>query len=455
MRLLRALFLLFTALLSLPAGAQQSSKVKLLCQWNDTVAAPMNSKGHRYNEVWGFTSKGREYAVIGSTLGAHIIDVNTCKQVIFAPGRTGNASHRDYKTYRNLLYACSEDGQSTLQIFDTRYLPDSLPLVRESDPAYISRMHKLFIDTVTAKMYCPSFTNNTTGHDFMRVFSLQKPDSPVFAAVYNDNHGDIHDVYVRNDTAFCSASFAGYFVVDFSKSPIVRTLGGLTSYPYRGFNHSSWIGPDGIGVMADETGGSPLKVIDTRNLGRINVLSTFSPRGTDKTSVPHNPYIRGKFVFISYYLDGLQIYDLSDPTQPRQAGWYLTYTGPPYEGFGGAWGCYPYLPSRRVLISDMITGLYVFDTDEATGTVKNTTFKLYPNPAKDQLTLEFPEDKGGMFQCVIFDVTGRKLSEMQFRLNDMANPPVSLPLRENWPGGMYIIRATLGDTNFTAPFIKL
>ena len=117
--------------------------------------------------------------------------------------------------------------------------------------------------------------------------------------------------------------------------------------------------------MADETFGKPVKVIDVRNPEVIEVLSTFSPRGEDTTSMPHNPYLLGRYAFVSYYMDGLQIYDIGDPRNPVRAGYYDTYPGPDVQTFAGAWGVYPYLPSRRILVSDMQTGLYVFDATEA------------------------------------------------------------------------------------------
>ena len=74
----------------------------------------------------------------------------------------------------------------------------------------------------------------------------------------------------------------------------------------------------------------------------------------------HNIFVKGHFAHISYYKDGYVVLDISDPTNPQLAGWYDTYPSPSgtYEG---AWGCYPYFPSGTVVISDINTGLYVFD----------------------------------------------------------------------------------------------
>lgn len=151
----------------------------------------------------------------------------------------------------------------------------------------------------------------------------------------------------------------------------------------------------------------------------------------------------------------MQIYDLSDPAAPRQVGWYHTYTGPIFQGYAGAWGCYPFLPSGRVLVSDMQTGLYVLDADEATGREKNPRFSIYPNPATDRLTLLLPYEWGGPLTCTVYDMLGKTLLQQQFVLNDRANPPVTLPLPTHWSGGLYLLRVSVGSQLFTAKFIKL
>lgn len=52
--------------------------------------------------------------------------------------------------------------------------------------------------------------------------------------------------------------------------------------------------------------------------------------------------------------------DISDPTQPIMAGNYDTFASNSGT-YNGAWGCYPFLPSGKILISDMETGLYVLN----------------------------------------------------------------------------------------------
>lgn len=448
----RWLIFLLLAGLCRDAAAQP---VKLLCNWGDTARAPLNQFNQRFNDCWGFVQGGREYAVIGSSSGAHIIDVNNCREVAYARGTSEGVIHRDYKTYRHYLYAVADEGvRATLQIYDLDYLPDSLHLVYQSDSNFFNRCHTIFIDTATAKLYGASFSLPNGVHDYMRVFSLANPVQPTVVARYNLG-GDVHAVYVRNDTAYCSSSYAGYYVVDFTKAPAkMPIIGGLTSYQYQGFNHSSWVGPDGIGVMSDETWGRPMKVIDTRNLLDIQVTGYISPRGSDSTSIPHNPYIRGRFAYISYYLDGFQLYDISDPYHPRQAGHYQTFGGTPYQGFAGAWGCYPYLPSRHVLVSDMQHGLYVLDADEAIGINKTTEFGLYPNPAATVVFLQLPYGVTGALHADVLDITGRRVFSNDQLAAAESNPALAVPLPPTMAAGVYVIRAAIAGHIYTARLIK-
>ena len=84
------------------------------------------------------------------------------------------------------------------------------------------------------------------------------------------------------------------------------------------------------------------------------------------TSIPHNLIIKDNFVYLSYYHDGLQIFDVSSPSNPKKVGYYDTYLGNNGSFFSGAWGVYPLLPSGNILVSDMQSGLFIleFNIDE-------------------------------------------------------------------------------------------
>ena len=458
MRRTRLLFL-FLLLFPEVVSAQSSSNVRLLCNWQDTTNAPVNGGGQHWNDIWGFAWKGKEYAVIGGTNGAHVIDVDVCAERAFLPGRSKGVVHRDYKTYGHYLYAVADEGISTLQVFDFSYLPDSLHLVWESKQSELANSHTIFIDTAKARLYCASAYTLGAGHNNIMVYSLANPAEPALLTVINafDN---THALYVRNDTAWCSNGHAGYLVLDMSRLPAVKIIGGLINYPYKGYNHSSWVGNDYIGVMADETFGKPLKIIDARDPEVIEVLSTFSPRGLDTNSIPHNPYLLGHYVVVSYYMDGLQIYDISDPANPVRAGYYDTYPQADGQKYAGAWGAYPYLPSRRILVSDMQTGLYVFDADAAIPKLsvgaapKAPRFSIYPNPADDKIFLQLPHGSYGHLTASIYTITGSLVRRVERDITGSTYPPLEVSLPANSSPGIYVLRAMIGGQSFTARFTK-
>jgi choice-of-anchor B domain-containing protein len=145
-----------------------------------------------------------------------------------------------------------------------------------------------------------------------------------------------------------------------------QLLGSLTSYTERGYNHSGWLSDDGkYYYMADENHGFRMKTLDVSNLNDIQEVGLFNLPGGTVNQIPHNQFIHCGRLYVSYYYDGLVVYDLADPAHPNPIFHYDTYPQVNDNSYEGAWGVYPSLPSGNVLISDMQTGLYIIG-----GTVK-------------------------------------------------------------------------------------
>ena len=325
-----------------------SDNIYLLFNWSDSTL-PINSLGGSYTDVYGVAINGREYAVIGSTMGTHIIDVTIptqCLEVAFVPGtfQGSGVTHRDFFSMDNYLYGVCDQGSSTLQIIDLTNLPNSVSLVYNSD-SLISTSHNMFIDTINKKLYS---TNGT-------VLDISNPIYPAF--LFNMGFS-CHDLYVENDTGYFNCTSNGLKVYEMTTNT-PQYLGGLTSYPDQGTNHSGWK-EDNTYVFADENHGLSLKVIDVSDLSNLSVTALFNS-GVDANSIAHNLIIRDDFVYVSYYHDGLQIFDISDPYNPIKAGYYDTYLPNNHNGYAGNWGVDPQLPSGIILVSDVQSGLFVLD----------------------------------------------------------------------------------------------
>ena len=325
-----------------------SDNINLLFNWSDSTL-PINSLGGSYTDVYGVAINGREYAVIGSTMGTHIIDVTIptqCLEVAFVAGtfQGSGVTHRDFFSMDNYLYGVCDQGSSTLQIIDLTNLPNSVSLVYNSD-SLISTSHNMFIDTTNKKLYS---TNGT-------VLDISNPIYPAF--LFNMGFS-CHDLYVENDTGYFNCTSNGLKVYEMTTNT-PQYLGGLTSYPDQGTNHSGWK-EDNTYVFADENHGLSLKVIDVSDLSNLSVTALFNS-GVDANSIAHNLIIIDDFVYVSYYHDGLQIFDVSDPYNPIKAGYYDTYLPNNHNGYAGNWGVDPQLPSGIILVSDVQSGLFVLD----------------------------------------------------------------------------------------------
>jgi len=262
-------------------------------------------------------------------------------------------------------------------------LPDSIPIVYD-DSSLLVRSHNVFIDESSGLLYSCGNTSQS-GADALRVISLQDPVNPIL--VYDYNFVDyVHDIYVRNDTAFMNAGNQGLKVADFSIPTMPIALGSMEFYADKGYNHSGWLSEDGnTYVMCDETVGSRFKVCDVSDLSDIKVTALDIPP-TFENTVPHNVMLKDGIAYLSYYNDGLQIYDVRDINSPKRIAFYDTYldedTG--INVFRGAWGIYALLPSGRLLVSDRKYGLFLlgYNAPPIIG-VEEDEYGIYPNPVKE------------------------------------------------------------------------
>ncbi|MEZ5022713.1 MAG: choice-of-anchor B family protein [Chitinophagales bacterium] len=364
----RILFLMIGLLLGHFTNAQEQAN--LLGTWSDLELTPSFGAGNIYNEIWGYSKGDKEYAIMGSTAGTHFIDVTDPTQPFeahFVAGKDqgGVIIHRDYHDYEGYLYAVSDEGSSSLQIMDLNNIEDTIVVVYDSNEL-IRTAHNIFIDAENKLLYAFA-TKNGAGSGFaLRLYSLENPIQPSFVAEHRTfdgfTVGHVHDGFVEDNMAFLNCGWDGFFIVDFTdpEYPITKTK--LTSYPQQGYNHSGWPSPNlDYYYMADETHSKDIKVLNICDLEQVTVSGTFNANSVESKSIAHNQVVACNYLYVSYYYDGLQVYDISDPKQPVRVMEYDTYAPANDEFYRGAWGVYPFLPSGNILVSDMQSGLYVFE----------------------------------------------------------------------------------------------
>lgn len=386
--------------------AQQSMNMTLLDTWeDDSRPAP---SGVQFNEVWGYVDcEGNEFAIIGSSTHIHFIDLADPTNLVEIDSFPGGETTvwRDMKTYKDRAYAVSDNTNEGLMIFDLSDLPNSITKTYHSTE-FFGKSHNIFIDEENGRLY--SVGTNTQSGGVIVLDLTDDPDNPTLLASVNfpadptSGQGYAHDIYVRDNIAYGSHGYLGFFIWDMT-DPTTPIL--LASQNTGGYNHSSWVSEEGdFAIYAEEVPiGRPLGVMNLENLDNeiieIDLTFKFPLNPNDDNNRPHNPFIRGDYLFCSYYHDGIQVFDVSDPLNPFTAAYYDTNpSDTAYAGFEGNWGTYPFLPSGLILASDVSTGLYVLELDSSIS-LKNIAPPTTPDISTIfPSTLEMCDGEGGTFE---------------------------------------------------------
>ena len=338
---------LFLVVLAFLCSELKSQSVSLLGTLNPYP-------GTKYADIWGYTdANNREYAIMGVTGGTSIIDVTDPAnpvEVAMIPGPNSFYEWRDMKTHSHYAYVVTEGSGagSGMQIIDLSQLPVTATLVNTYTATFVTA-HNIYIDNGYA--YVVGASNGSGVH----ILDLSNPVNPVEVGYYGGN-GYVHDIYVYNDTAYVSSE-GEFGVVDVTNKSNPVNVSSSVTLPGI-YAHSGWLTEDKRYFIAcEEFNVRDLMVWDLQDRSTWDlVVPTWQ---TSSNSPIHNVFVLGNYAHISYYEDGYVVLDISDPTNPVQVAQYDTDPTPSTGNYKGAWGCYPYLPSGHVLISDMQTGLYV------------------------------------------------------------------------------------------------
>jgi choice-of-anchor B domain-containing protein len=443
----------------------------LLGTWNDPVLEGSWAYDNTYNEVWGMSINGHDYAVVGSTAGTHFIDITDPSapfEAFLVEGAAQGTSiiHRDYHDYNGYLYAVCDEGPSTLQIMDISQLPESVEVVYDSNE-YIRTAHNIYIDTTNARLYCFALSGGPQNYSAMRIYSIADPLNLEFLGEYNNFGGlfagHVHDGYVRNNIAFLNCGNDGFALVNFTDPDNPETLSTLTNYPFQGYNHSGWLSDDArYYYMADENHGYDMKVLDVSDPCDVNVEGVFDAEVSNPNSIPHNQLVACNYLYVAYYYEGMVVYDISDPSSPEKVLYYDTSSEPEAPSYKGAWGIYPMTSSNKILVLDMQEGLFVFegmgDNCESNANLEDVDLScltpsstedilpsrkasIFPQPASHTFQVDFHLDKAELnaqFQLVNLD--GKVVQTWSARSLQAGEVSTNLQLLSSVSPGIYLLQ---------------
>lgn len=444
---MKKLYFLLFALSPLVINAQYASQnVNMVGHWFNPSQPAEPTYGIKYQGVWGWKqqSTGKEYAILGASDGTYFIDVsNPATPVVcdYVPATHGDLIWHEIKSYQNYCYIVSDDAApNSFIIADMSYLPDSVHIVK-NDNVLFERCHTIYVDG--DKLYGGAVTG--VGSSFlysMAVYDLSvDPANPTLIRTLNQDYPSInyaHDMFVRNDTIYASCGYQGLHI--YKLDSMFHEIGVLTSYPEQGYNHSSFLTSNGntLIFMDEVPAGKAIKSLDVSNMSNLTINEVFR---SNLGNTPHNPYILGNDILVAAnYTDGIQIFNMSNPSGIYCSGYFDTDTivnyptYPTSMTYHGCWGAYTDLPSGLVLAADMQNGLYVLDITAAmtnTQTVATPAISAvaYPNPFNADFYINLSTTKSQSLTWSVYDITGK----------------VVLSATENVPGGPILLEIPAAD----------
>jgi hypothetical protein len=202
--------------------------------------------------------------------------------------------------------------------------------------------------------------------------------------------GGYHDFYVGYDPTthqdkFYGAGLGGYSAWDVTHPETPTQLFTITGLGMD-IAHTFTPSPDGrYAVTETEYEFTPLRIWDLEpgQTGKQQNLDVpISAWAADWRDLSHNHEVRWPYVFVSAYEDGLWVFNLKDPANPKTEGHYYTCECVHRHGFGGnpdagwestisveqgAFGVDVRNSDGLIVLSDMRSGLWLFRMDGFTG----------------------------------------------------------------------------------------
>ena len=187
-----------------------------------------------------------------------------------------------------------------------------------------------------------------------------------------------HDYYVAyhpdsGQDRFYGAGAGGYYVYDVTNLDDTQMLTSMTNIAGVRYGHTITPTPDGrYAVTEVEHRNAPLSIFDLKPGLDGDVPTISRPIGAwtaNWKNFSHNHEVRWPYVFVAALDDGMQVFNMMDPTNPYTVGYYDTWDGPdgtlanPNSMFQGAWGVDVRNEDGVIVVSSFITGLWVLKMD--------------------------------------------------------------------------------------------
>jgi hypothetical protein len=172
----------------------------------------------------------------------------------------------------------------------------------------------------------------------MEKFLAKDPEQGLIARIPNPDSTSggfkgYHDYYIGYDPAnhrdvLYGAGFNGYYIWDVTNPAEAKLLTSIVGTAGMFIAHTITPDPTGRYVVTEmEYQYTPLRIFDLKPGLDGTAKSISRPIGAWANSWDgnvHNHEVRWPYVFVAGYMDGLQVFNMMDPTNPYTVGYYYT-----------------------------------------------------------------------------------------------------------------------------------
>ncbi|MGQ0540815.1 MAG: FG-GAP-like repeat-containing protein [Blastocatellia bacterium] len=281
--------------------------------------------------------------------------------------------------------------------------PVLLGKVNTSNGGY-NTIHEMMVFDHGGERYLLENSNSTVNRN-LRIFNVTNPAVPVLKWDFPSSDGGwVHAMHIRGNKLYLSGFVSSSRVDIYDITNLAtQTPALLGSVAVGGnSNHSAWTNETGEYLYsARELSNGDLRVYDVRNPAVPLLIRTLRAADLNLNAItPHNPVVMGNKLYVAWYQAGVQVFDITDPTNPIRVGQYDTFqpefapsqeelkildNADPWDimcgaanlqnalptSFGGNWAVFPFLGENKVLLGDLASGLFVVDSTQATAPLKN------------------------------------------------------------------------------------
>jgi hypothetical protein len=301
-------------------------------------------------------------------------------------------------------------------------------------------------------MYLCSVTPIVSGQEVslipLRVFSLENPLSPIIIFDGFNDLDEVHDIEIRDQFAIMNCGYQGIRIYDFTNPATPVYINNLEFYQEQGYNHQGSLSSDGkVYVFADETPGTRIKKCSVGTDYTMQVEQFFGVENSPYDKTAHNIEILGNLAYVAYYNEGLRVYDLRT-NPPTEVAAYDTHTDLAGNEFSmwGAWGIEADISKNRILVSDRISGFYLFEFNREffEQAISPSSVSCFPNPvySGEYISVRSANDGITTFSITLVDAKGKEV--LKEEITDKSYTNIHIDLAQ----GTYFLRIEFTEELF-------